>query len=268
MNFTRTLIAAALVTIGSSAIAQATINQNVALAGNVTPGDTAGFPVTLSQPGSYKLTGNLFVPQGLNGIQITAPNVTLDLNGFSIIGTGVCKASGPPTVVTCTTTPTGKGVYAISTAGNATVRRGTVQGFAWGVDMEAAGTVEDITAISNTNGVAVGSAVPLDSSELSRVTGVKASNNLKIGIALVGGGGTLENSLSSFNGTFGVQLGTTSTHWTAFNVHATRNGGFGVISVGFASGHAVRSASNGANGTSNFSLFMSMGNNLNNLTQF
>src|SRR6185436_8638324 len=35
------------------------IDQNRALAGNVTPGDAPGFPVTISQPGSYKLSGNL-----------------------------------------------------------------------------------------------------------------------------------------------------------------------------------------------------------------
>ena len=33
------------------------INQHRALAGGVTAGDTAGFPVTLSQRGSYRLTG-------------------------------------------------------------------------------------------------------------------------------------------------------------------------------------------------------------------
>ena len=35
------------------------IDQNKALAGSVTPGDTPGFPVTISQPGSYRLSGNL-----------------------------------------------------------------------------------------------------------------------------------------------------------------------------------------------------------------
>ena len=33
------------------------IDQSRALAGNVTPGDTAGFPITISQPGSYRLDG-------------------------------------------------------------------------------------------------------------------------------------------------------------------------------------------------------------------
>ena len=75
-------------TAAGQALAQATIDQNKALAGNVTPGDMPGFPITLSVPGSYKLTGNLVVPGGLNGIEITSDNVTLDLNGFRIAGSG------------------------------------------------------------------------------------------------------------------------------------------------------------------------------------
>src|SRR5438477_12305218 len=76
------------------------INQNAALAGNVTPGDTPGFPVTISVSGSYKLSGNLTVPDAnTSAIQISADYVTIDLNGFSIIGPTVC--SGFP-VTSCT----------------------------------------------------------------------------------------------------------------------------------------------------------------------
>ncbi len=47
--------------------------------------------MTLSQPGSYRLSGNLTVPDlNTTAIQITADNVSLDLNGFSIIGPNVC----------------------------------------------------------------------------------------------------------------------------------------------------------------------------------
>src|SRR5262245_4147186 len=59
------------------------IDQNRAIAGNVTPGDAPGFPVTISRAGSYKLSGNLDAP-GLNAVEITADRVTLDLNGFTI----------------------------------------------------------------------------------------------------------------------------------------------------------------------------------------
>src|SRR6266436_5075236 len=67
------------------------IDQNRALAGNVTPGDTPGFPVTISLSGSYRLSGNFTVPNAnTTAILITAHNVTIDLNGFSILGPTVC----------------------------------------------------------------------------------------------------------------------------------------------------------------------------------
>src|ERR1043165_6038008 len=64
------------------------IDQNRALAGNVTPGDTPGFPITLSQAGSYRLSGNLSVPVDTDALLIAADHITIDLNGFSIIGQG------------------------------------------------------------------------------------------------------------------------------------------------------------------------------------
>jgi parallel beta-helix repeat protein len=44
-------------------------------------------PYTITQPGSYFLTGNLTGAGGSGGILIRTNNVTLDLNGFSVIGT-------------------------------------------------------------------------------------------------------------------------------------------------------------------------------------
>ena len=41
------------------------INQARALAGGVTPGDTAGFPVSLNDSGSYRLTSDLVPPPGI-----------------------------------------------------------------------------------------------------------------------------------------------------------------------------------------------------------
>src|SRR5205807_10412712 len=85
------------------------IDQNRALAGNVAPGDAPGFPITISQAGSYRLSGNLTVadPNAV-AIQITADFVTLDLNGFSVIGPNVC--AGHPAV--CPAAGTGVGVQA------------------------------------------------------------------------------------------------------------------------------------------------------------
>ena len=62
------------------------ITQAKALAGNVTPGDTPGYPVTLSKTGSYKLGSNLFPTANTDGIDITAAFVTVNLNGFALNG--------------------------------------------------------------------------------------------------------------------------------------------------------------------------------------
>jgi hypothetical protein len=63
------------------------INEAKVNAGGITPGDTAGFPVTISRPGRYKLSGNLAVPAGISGIEVTANDVTIDLNGFTVRST-------------------------------------------------------------------------------------------------------------------------------------------------------------------------------------
>ena len=73
------------------ASAEIVITQQKALAGNVTPGDAPDFPVTLSRSGAYSLGGNLSVPAGKDGIVIAAPDVTIDLNGFFMIGSGTAE---------------------------------------------------------------------------------------------------------------------------------------------------------------------------------
>lgn len=61
-------------------------NQADALAGNVTPGDAPGFPVTLSAIGSYRLSSNLSPSPGKDGIDVTGPDVTIDMAGFRMGG--------------------------------------------------------------------------------------------------------------------------------------------------------------------------------------
>jgi hypothetical protein len=88
MKIRPTLATLSLAALAATAQAQVVnINQAKALAGGVTPGDNPGFPVTITEPGSYRLTGPLNVNDLLRGgIVIAAPNVTLDLNGFAITG--------------------------------------------------------------------------------------------------------------------------------------------------------------------------------------
>jgi hypothetical protein len=93
------------------------IDQNRALAGNVTPGDTPGFPITISQPGSYRLSGNLRPPTDTRAIEIASNDVTFDLNGFAIIG----DASGPFNNV--------RGISDVGTRTRIAIRNGSISGF-------------------------------------------------------------------------------------------------------------------------------------------
>ena len=104
------------------------INQARAMAGGVTPGDAAGFPVSINVTGSYLLTSDLDLaasgsPANVHGIVITAPSVSLDLNGFSIFGTTTCAASSP---TTCSGAGTGNGIE-VGVNVHVTVRNGTIR---------------------------------------------------------------------------------------------------------------------------------------------
>jgi hypothetical protein len=110
------------------------INQSKALAGGVTPGDEPGFPVTISRPGSYKLSGNLTVPDGeTTAIVITHPRVTLDLNGFAIQGPVTLSGSGASLACTGRSAAWHAGVGVLvqlppNTAGAVAVGNGTIAG--------------------------------------------------------------------------------------------------------------------------------------------
>ena len=74
----------------------------------------SALPFTISQPGSYYMTGNLMGVAGQDGITIAASDVTLDLMGFAL--TGVAGSL--------------KGVRISGGAFNIAVRNGTVR--SWG----------------------------------------------------------------------------------------------------------------------------------------
>jgi parallel beta-helix repeat protein len=119
-----------------SADGQIVINQSKAKAGNITPGDAAGFPVTLSRSGSYVLSSNLTVPVDKTGIQIAASDVTIDLNGFKITGSGLIGA--------------GISQDAEPRRG-ATIRNGTIANFGVGIHLDrfVNTVVENMRAFNN-----------------------------------------------------------------------------------------------------------------------
>ena len=93
------------------------ITQAKAAAGNVTPGDPPGFPVILSQPGSYRLDSNLTVPAGRNGLHVTSPYVNIDMNGFRLWGWNALEDNRLGN----------RGVY--SAFGSGSIRNGVISGF-------------------------------------------------------------------------------------------------------------------------------------------
>jgi len=124
------------------------INQARALAGNVTSGDTAGFPVTISQSGSYRLTGNLTVPNtSVHAIQIIADNVPVDLNGFSIIGQTVCSGASLDSV------PAASGHGIDSFRNNISIANGVIRGMGMGLWLVGDTlVVENVRVLSNSMG--------------------------------------------------------------------------------------------------------------------
>lgn len=87
-------------------------------------GDSSGLPVTITQPGSYRLTSNLSTTSANTSlIVVNANNVTIDLNGFELSGPVSC--SGTP-VTSCSNTGSG---FAVDINGDqVTVHNGSIRG--------------------------------------------------------------------------------------------------------------------------------------------
>ncbi|HTR38379.1 MAG TPA: hypothetical protein VMH80_20860 [Bryobacteraceae bacterium] len=106
------------------------INQSTVMA-------AGGFPYFIAAAGSYKLSGNLIVPAGVDGIDVHSPDVTLDLNGFSITATGTSLSTG----------------FGIATAAqNFSLRNGTIRNFSIGVFSTGTGQITDLHATRNGTG--------------------------------------------------------------------------------------------------------------------
>ena len=152
---------------------------------------SASFPITISAPGCYVLTSNLTGTSGLNGIVIQVGDVTLDLNGFAMIGELGASTNG---------------IQALGGTQNIEIRNGTVTGWGgFGIDILSApnSQLKDLRVANNgLNGLQIGSD--------SLVTDCTAQDNLGIGM-FVAGGSTVINCTSSSNESDGIVTGLFST---------------------------------------------------------
>ncbi len=193
------------------------INQTNAIMGGVTPGDTAGFPVTISQPGSYKLSSNLLVPDAsTTAIVITADGVSVDLNGFSIIGPTVCNGQQFKPTTSCaplsSSPESGIGIIVGLNSG-VSIANGTIRGMGNdGILVGGSGVrIDRVSAFGNggagfaTNGI---------------TTNCTALFNLSVGFSF---GGTALGNVAQANGNAGF-----SGTGVAKNNQASSNGNDGI----------------------------------------
>lgn len=94
----------------------------------ITQSASTTFPIKIDKPGSYRLGSDLNVPANVDGIEINATDVTLDLNGYTVRGPVTCAGKGAS--LSCQGTNVGTGIR--GTRENTSIRNGTVRGF--GVD--------------------------------------------------------------------------------------------------------------------------------------
>ena len=130
-----------------------------ALRGGVTPGDAPGYPITISQPGRYRLAGDLEVPAHTDGIVVTAAHVTLDLNGHSVRGPVRCTHSTASRSVQCNwlVEPSARAGINTVAAPHSTVRNGSVLGFAGiGIHHGEAALLENLEVSANAGAGIVG----------------------------------------------------------------------------------------------------------------
>ena len=118
------------------------INQTCAVQTGCFAGDTAGYPITISTPGSYRLTSNLIVPdENTDGIKVSTSSLTIDLNGFEIVRSGCEGASADCTPVS----GTGSGVeYTSTTNRGISVKNGSITGMGgYGVFLGQQAEIDD-----------------------------------------------------------------------------------------------------------------------------
>ena len=178
-----------------------------------TPGDaTSLFKIT--QPGSYYLTGNITGVVGKHGIAIAASGVTLDLNGFDLVGVPAMGAfDGVST--------TGSFLTNVAVI-NGSVRNWGHEGVDLGTFLTTNCRVEGVLASGNTgNGIITGNG--------STVTNCSAYQNTGNGIS-TSTGCTISNCSAFQNTLNGIS---TSTGCTVSNCSASFNTGSGIsVSTG------------------------------------
>jgi hypothetical protein len=237
------------------------INQTRASAGGITPGDSPGFPVTIGVSGSYRLTGNLTLNNTSDGISVTASDVTIDLNGFTISGPVMCSGTGSSLV--CSPSSGWRGILVVDPAARVVIRNGSVRGFGTGVLAGSYSRVEHLAVTSNSgNGIHAGPYSVIDAVQSSgngsygidldrnvEVTRSTTFENKQFGV-LCGDGCIVRENISKLNGANGINVG----HYGVVSGNVAENNEGGGIGTGSSTMVSFNSSNlNGAAGGSQIS---------------
>jgi hypothetical protein len=153
-----------------------------------------GFPFKITRPGSYRLTGPLTVPATSNGLMIDAPNVLLDLNGFTI----TCRGGQFSGITSDDTT---------LTFVNVKIRHGAVSGCGYAVNFVSLIQDAEIEDFVASNYGPVGIALQQGAVRRSETTGGNGNGTLggSAGIQLASGGIVDSNRVQGDN--VGIETG-------------------------------------------------------------
>jgi len=262
MSAARSFFAAALVfawaSLGLTAPGALEINAHCAVSTGCFAGDAAGYPVTISQPGSYVLTSNLVLPDtNTTGILVANDGVVIDLKMFSIVGVGCFGQNSDCTPAS----GTGHGIDVDDIVNRRLleVRNGSIVGMGLnGIRLGHHSKVSDVRARWNRlNGIGGQSGNLVEDSQLHQngADGVSlGSKSTVIDCASLRNGGsgiecvsvcTIVGNATKFNGAFGIQSGFGS---TIRENAASTNDGDGIVG-GAGSTISLNSASgNGSDG--------------------
>ena len=133
------------------------------------PGDASGYPITISSPGSYVLTSNLVSGlENTNIIRITSNNVTIDMNGFSIIGPRTCTGFGVSIALGCDHPGmTADGISAPNSVHSIVIKNGMIKGMDSGIailgGVDNSNMVINVIAEENEEGILIASGIIKDS---------------------------------------------------------------------------------------------------------
>jgi hypothetical protein len=164
------------------------------------PGDPAGFPITITSPGSYILTGNVTLSSAgtaANAIEIRADDVSIDLDGFAIRCLRTIAPPGP-----CKGQTGGGDAIEIVSGRNIHIANGTVRDFPQhGINATAVSASYSLDAVRAINNGMNG----IDSGGSAQILRVFATDNGQNGLLLRSGGAIVLDAYTSNNGAGGIR---------------------------------------------------------------